>query len=407
MKPQRLLAAVSALLALAAAAVTTPALWPASPWAARALLALAAALAAFASALVRGGAEPRGRVEPAPPLTAQAPEPSAPAESLEPRTEAPELEGLRSGARESREKAAWALRRLRFADAVLRKVTVKTEEAAFALMQRLIALRQQSETAATTATSTETKVSDSDTINGLAVSARSTMRRVRTALEQMRKHDKQSSAKLKALGQELKSGIELLAGIEEITERSRLIAFNMAIEAARIGEKGRGFKVIVGELRSLNDRTIGFSKQVAEMLTHFKEYNESLVETSLASSELVAKEVEQGIGEEELAIESLLRASTACVDLSDDVSMTVRQMNVELDGVLESLQFQDITRQMIEGALATMAEAEADMAPLRERGGMSHEDMDEEKRLTEELRSILLARAKTRGEKEAIQEVPR
>ncbi len=58
------------------------------------------------------------------------------------------------------------------------------------------------------------------------------MARVRAALTEMRKHDRDSAKGLEALGQELKSGIELMAGIEEITERSRLIAFNMAIEGA-------------------------------------------------------------------------------------------------------------------------------------------------------------------------------
>jgi methyl-accepting chemotaxis protein len=306
----------------------------------------------------------------------------------------------------ARSKAASALRRLRFADSILTKVPVKTEEAAFALMERLIALRDQSAKAGNAAASAEAGSADTDAVAALAKGARDTINRVRTALSEMRSHDRDAAKGLQALGAELRSGIELLAGIEEITERSRLIAFNMAIEAARIGEKGRGFKVIVGELRALNDRTAEFSKRVSELLGRFKKYNESLVETSISSSALVAEEVERGIGEEEKAIESLLSASTACVDLSDDVSRVVRAMNVELDGILESLQFQDITRQMVEGALKTIAEAEGDMAPLGSGDG-SAAAREEERRRVEELRAALLARAKTKGEKEAIQEVRR
>jgi Methyl-accepting chemotaxis protein (MCP) signalling domain len=303
----------------------------------------------------------------------------------------------------ARSMGASALRRLRFADSVLKKVPVKTEEAAFALMGRLVALRDQSAKAAEAALSSDAKVNDQDEIALLAGEARSTIASVRAALTEMRRHDQDASKGLQALGKEIKSGIELLAGIEEITERSRLIAFNMAIEAARIGEKGRGFKVIVGELRALNDRTADFSKQVAKLLGGFKKYNESLVQTAIDSSSRVAEEVERGIGEEEKTIESLLRASSTCVDLSDNVTLTVRSMNVELDGVLESLQFQDITRQMVEGALATIAEAEGDIAPLAG-DDRSPVVAEAERRTVEALRGELLARAKTKGEKEAIRE---
>ncbi len=301
-------------------------------------------------------------------------------------------------------KANSALRRLRFADSILAKVPVKTEEAAFALMDRLIAIRDQSAKAAGAVTTAESGKGDAGGVAALAEEARATIARVRSALEEMRLRDRESSKGLQALGKELGSGIELLAGIEEITERSRLIAFNMAIEAARIGEKGRGFKVIVGELRSLNDRTAEFSKRVTGLLGHFKEYNETLQKASVSSTALVAEEVGRGLGEEERAIESLLAASGSCAELARGVAEVVRDVNRELDGVLESLQFQDITRQMVEGALATIAEAEADIAPLgaSEGGATSRE---EERRLVEELRAALIARAKTKGEKEAIREV--
>ena len=312
-----------------------------------------------------------------------------------------ELSGEREAARG---KALAALLGLRFADAVIAKVPVKTEEAAFALMGRLVALRDQSAKAAEAALSSESDSLSADNVSSLATGARGTIASVRSTLAEMRKRDRDSAKGLAALGAELKSGMELLSGIEEITERSRLIAFNMAIEAARIGEKGRGFRVIVGELRALNDRTVDFSKQVAELLGRFKKYNESLVQTAIENTARVADEVERGIRDEETAIESLLKASTSCVDLSSNVTRSVQSMNLELDGVLESLQFQDITRQMIEGALATIAEAESELAPLagRPEGGAAREDG---RRRMEELRAKLLARAKTKGEKEAIQEV--
>jgi hypothetical protein len=405
----RILAYLAAIFALASA--LCPLLGQGSTLAL--VLALAGAAAALAVGLGLGLAGKAGQL-PAEPLAAAAAD--SPASS---RDEPPDVEARiadverrgRAELAEERERAraigASALRRLKFADSVLKKVPITTEEAAFALMERLAALRDQSSRASKAAVSADSGATNSKAIEALAVGARSTINNVRVALREMRKHDRDAAGGLKALGQELKSGIELLAGIEEITERSRLIAFNMAIEAARIGDKGRGFKVIVGELRALNDRTAEFSKKVTGLLGRFKQYNDSLVEKAITSSLVVAEEVEKGIGQEELAIESLLGASTSCVDLSESVTEVVRKINLELDGVLESLQFQDITRQMIEGALVTMTEAVGELGPLVRRDGLRAREaaQEEERGQLEALRAQLFARAKTRGEKDAIQEV--
>ncbi len=299
---------------------------------------------------------------------------------------------------------ALALLELKYADAVLGKVPEETEAAVFALMDRLIALRDQSEKASRSAAAAHGDAATSSTINDLADNAKATITRVRVALADMRKHDKNAAAGLQALGKELTSGMELLAEIGEITERSRLIAFNMAIEAARIGSQGNGFKVIVNELRNLNDQTAVFSKRVSELLGRFKKFNESLVEKSVKDSSVVAEAVEHGILDEEKAIESLLAISNASVALSHDIEQVVIAMNRDLDGVLESLQFQDITRQMVEGVQFMVSEVRskiikiaqpADGAPIA-KPDQSH---------IKELRTRLLVLAHTKGEKEAIQEV--
>jgi methyl-accepting chemotaxis protein len=301
--------------------------------------------------------------------------------------------------------ASKALTRLKFAEAIFSRVTTETEEAAFALLTRLMALRDQSARSAEAAKNADLSASGTgDEVETLAANARDTIERVRGALKAMREYDRNASSGLKALGQDLSSMIELLEGINEIAERSQLIAVNLAIEAARFGESGRGFKVIVGELRALNDRTATFSKRVEELLDGFRRHNEELVENAVTSSMQVAKEVEVGIGDEEKAINSLLKVSTTCVTLSDNVTDTVRAMNKELDGILESLQFQDITRQMIEGAMAAVSEARGDIGEFAKGADGSFRGA-EERAWVDSFRAQMLARSKTRGEKDAIREV--
>ena len=323
----------------ASAAAAVSAVKSADPW----ILAptILAAAAGFGSAAIaarprKPGVEP-GRVAegPADARGAAAPEPTETPEAAESREEEEPKPAEPDEAAD--DSTALALVKLRFAHAICSKVPIETEAAAFSLMERIAAIRAEAERAARDAATTQGEDLTGDTVSKLAGNAQATIGEVRKALEAMRLHDKSAAAGLRSLGDELSSAIGLFDEIGEITERSRLIAFNMSIEAARIGSRGNGFKVIVGELRKLNDQTAEFSKRVSELLSRFKKFNESLVRNTVDESDKVSEEVERGIEAEENAVRSLMRVSHACVDLSAGVERVVESTNEGLDRILESL----------------------------------------------------------------------
>jgi chemotaxis regulatin CheY-phosphate phosphatase CheZ len=119
---------------------------------------------------------------------------------------------------------------------------------------------------------------------------------------------------------------------------------------------------------------------------------------------VVAEEVEHGIQDEEKAIESLLTISNASVALSRDIEQVVETMNRDLDGVLESLQFQDITRQMVEGVQFMVSEVRNKIIKIAQPADGAPIAKPDQSRI-KELRTRLIALAHTKGEKEAIQEV--
>lgn len=296
---------------------------------------------------------------------------------------------------------------LPLADAVIGAVPTKTEEAAFVVMEKFTVVREASSNAAAKARLIMGELGDTQSEKSVSYTSERSRAEVRKEREVMRELSmtlRENREHLDAMGKEIESGLALLKNITEITEQSKLIAFNMSIEAARIGEKGRGVKVIITELHKLNDRTFEFSRQVAALLSRFRDYNALLVASVEEKAGAVISEVEKGMDAAESSVESLIEASSRTESFARDIAMMSESIDHDLDGVLESLQFQDITRQMIEGAQTILTQLNGTLDECLKRSGVSVDERRKSERFIA-LREKFVNQSKTKGEKVALMEV--
>jgi len=296
---------------------------------------------------------------------------------------------------------------LPLANSIFRAVPSKTEEAAFALMEKFLVVREASGKAATSARNLKADLEDTKSLKSIyftAENSRSAVRAERVSIKELSQCTRENREHLQAMKGEIDAGLDLLKSITEITERSKLIAFNMSIEAARMGEKGRGVKVIVAELHKLNDRTFDFSRQVAQLLGRFRDYNTLLVNNMEEKASIVVSQVEKGIDTSEAAVETLITASERTETFTREIALMSESINHGLDGVLESLQFQDITRQMIEGGQAILLELKKSYdESIRENNIQLDKEIVNVR--FDEIKKRLIENAKTKGEKNALMEV--
>jgi methyl-accepting chemotaxis protein len=85
-------------------------------------------------------------------------------------------------------------------------------------------------------------------------------------IERIRQVTEQAAERIAALGQRVEGIGDVVKVIQEIAEKTNLLALNASIIAAQAGEHGRGFAVVAQEIKALAQRTAQSTKQIAEQI---------------------------------------------------------------------------------------------------------------------------------------------
>ncbi|OIJ11835.1 methyl-accepting chemotaxis protein [Anaerobacillus alkalilacustris] len=122
----------------------------------------------------------------------------------------------------------------------------------------------------------------------------------------------------------------ILQTISNITANTELLALNASIEAARVGEYGKGFTVVANEVRKLATSSATSTVEISHILTVIQNHVDSLLQGMSTAVEQVTDgskkvfEVEQSFKE---IVASNNRVDDEIKNISEEISIMVNEIN--------------------------------------------------------------------------------
>jgi methyl-accepting chemotaxis protein len=147
--------------------------------------------------------------------------------------------------------------------------------------------------------------------------------------------------------------------IDEIADRSDLLALNAALEGSRAGEAGKGFSIVAAEMRRLAENVLESTKEIKNLITEIREATANA--GSAADASKVATESGEKLGAVAAqAVEGILAGVQETSDAARVINLATQQQRTATEQVVASMaEIEDVTRQTTQASKqATGASAE-------------------------------------------------
>jgi len=147
--------------------------------------------------------------------------------------------------------------------------------------------------------------------------------------------------------------------IDEIADRSDLLALNAALEGSRAGEAGKGFSIVAAEMRRLAENVMESTREIKNLIAEIREATQAAAGAADASR--VATEEGERLGSvASTAVEGILAGVQETSDAARVINLATQQQRTATEQVVTSMgEVEEVTRQTTQASKqATTASSE-------------------------------------------------
>jgi methyl-accepting chemotaxis protein len=147
--------------------------------------------------------------------------------------------------------------------------------------------------------------------------------------------------------------------IDEVADRSDLLALNAALEGAKAGEAGRGFSIVAAEMRRLAENVMESTKEIKNLITEIREATHAAKEASDGNKRMAVEGEKLG-GAAISSVGGILQGIQETSDAARVIHLATQQQRTATEQVVQSMaEIEEVTRQAQTGSRqATGAAAE-------------------------------------------------
>ncbi|MFW6369392.1 MAG: methyl-accepting chemotaxis protein, partial [Myxococcota bacterium] len=156
------------------------------------------------------------------------------------------------------------------------------------------------------------------------------VRRTVEGIGRIREGSENAVARVEDLSRRISEVDRVLAVIDDIAEKTNLLALNASIIAAQAGEQGKSFAVVAGEVRDLATRTAASTREISETISEVRRASREVVSVIRSGGE----RIEEGVGlagEAERSLEEILIttyvASAAAGEIATSTDLQARNVS--------------------------------------------------------------------------------
>lgn len=154
--------------------------------------------------------------------------------------------------------------------------------------------------------------------------------------------------------------------IDEIADRSDLLALNAALEGAKAGEAGRGFSIVAAEMRRLAENVMESTKEIKNLITEIREATHAAKEAADGNKRMAAEGGKLG-GAAMSSVGGILQGTQETSDAARVIHLATQQQRTATEQVVQSMsEIEEVTRQAQAGSRQATGAA-AELTKLAER----------------------------------------
>jgi methyl-accepting chemotaxis protein len=154
--------------------------------------------------------------------------------------------------------------------------------------------------------------------------------------------------------------------IDEIADRSDLLALNAALEGAKAGDAGRGFSIVAAEMRRLAENVMESTKEIKNLITEIREATHAAKDAS-DGNKREAGEGEKLGGNAMTSVSGILSGIQETSDAARVIHLATQQQRTATEQVVQSMaEIEEVTRQAQTGSKQATGAA-SELTKLAER----------------------------------------